>query len=404
MSVDKHRILLLEGIHPGAKERLESLGHVVETEKSALQGDALVRRAQGFQGLGIRSKTKITAEVLRELPELQAIGAFCIGTDQVDLAMANRNGIAVFNAPYSNTRSVAELIISEVVALSRQWAYRSQQVHQGIWQKSAVGCNEVRGKTLGIIGYGHIGSQVSVLAEAIGLQVLFFDVVKKLPLGNAKASDSLSELLRQSDFVSLHVPETPHTRNMIGASEIALMKPGSYLLNASRGTVVDLQALKSAIESKHLAGAAVDVFPIEPDGNSEDFHNVLIGLPNVILTPHIGGSTEEAQVNIGLEVAESLHRFLSQGSSLGAVNFPTVDTEPLHDCPRIINIHENVPGVLSSINSIISEYKGNIISQRLSTDDQIGYLVLDVEFANDIDLAIQKITGLKPSIKTRRIN
>lgn len=404
MSAADNRILLLEGIHPGAKERLESLGYLVETEKSAFQGSALVQRAQGFQGLGIRSKTKLTADVLKDLPDLEVVGTFCIGTDQVDLGFANQSGVAVFNAPYSNTRSVAELIISEVIALSRQWAYRSQQVHQGIWQKSAVGCNEVRGKTLGIVGYGHIGSQVSVLAEAIGLQVIFYDIVKKLPLGNAKASESLNDLLQQADFVSLHVPETAHTRNMIGAPEIKMMKQGSYLLNASRGTVVDLAALKEAIESKHLSGAAVDVFPVEPDSNSEDFHNILVGLPNVILTPHIGGSTEEAQVNIGLEVSESLHRFIKLGSSLGAVNFPIVDTEPLHECPRIINIHKNVPGVLGSINSIISEYNGNIISQRLSTDDQIGYLVLDVEFAEHIELATQKISALKQSIKTRRIN
>ncbi len=403
MTQSPNRILLLEGIHEGAVNRLTDLGYHVELEKSAFQGQELVERAKGFHGLGIRSKTKINGEILEQLPDLGVVGTFCIGTDQVDLKKANSLGVPVFNAPYSNTRSVAELIISEVIALSRGWAYRSMQLHQGHWNKTAKGSNEIRGKTIGIIGYGHIGSQVSVLAEAVGLNVIFFDVIKKLPLGNAAACESLDQLLAEADYVTLHVPDTPNTRDMITAKEINKMKKGSFLLNASRGSVVVLEDLKAAIESEHIAGSAIDVFPSEPDSNSEKFENILRGVPNVILTPHIGGSTEEAQANIGLEVSESFHRFLSTGSTLGAVNFPQLDVDALKDCPRIINAHKNVPGVLSQVNSIISEFEGNVISQRLSTDNAIGYLVLDVEFNGDIKQAVDRIAGLPQSIKTRRL-
>lgn len=403
MTQSSNRILLLEGIHIGAVERLKALGYEVEYEKAAFQGEDLVRRAQGFQGIGIRSKTKLTKNVLEKLPQLDVIGTFCIGTDQVDLEYANRSGIPIFNAPYSNTRSVAELIISEVIALSRSWAYRSLQLHSGQWEKTAEGSNEIRGKTLGIVGYGHIGSQVSVLAEAMGLKVLFYDVIKKLPLGNAHCCESLDQLLEDSDFVTLHVPESTTTQNMIDEKQIAKMKKGSHLLNASRGNVVKLEALKAGIESGHLAGAAVDVFPSEPDSNSKDFQNILCGLPNVILTPHIGGSTKEAQVNIGREVSESLDRFIALGSTVGAVNFPVLEVEPRQKFPRIINVHKNVPGVLSAVNSIVSEYDGNILSQRLSTDNEIGYLVLDVDFGHDRKEATDKISNLPQSLRTRQI-
>jgi D-3-phosphoglycerate dehydrogenase / 2-oxoglutarate reductase len=394
-------ILLLEGIHPKAKEMLELEGFRVRLETHSPSETELLEWLAGVNAVGIRSKTQLTKKILEANPHLLAIGAFCIGTDQVSTTTANGLGIPVFNAPFSNTRSVAELVIAEIIALSRQLGDRSMKAHQGEWLKSAEGSREVRGKTLGIVGYGHIGSQVSVLAEALGLKVVYFDVVKKLPLGNSQPCRSLQELLEQSDFVSLHVPDTNHTKGMISSREMLQMKKGSYLINASRGSVVAIAELAKAIREQHLAGAAIDVFPQEPSSNKEKFTSELQGLPNVLLTPHIGGSTLEAQEAIGQEVAASFTGFLLGGSTRGAVNFPNVDLPILHhDCHRIINVHQNVPGVLSQINGIVSAMGANIQAQTLSTDESIGYLVMDVEKGEANELA-DRISKLDTSIKTR---
>ncbi len=397
---NSYKILLLEGVHPGAVDLLRAQGYQVETENHALAGRELVARAQGFHALGIRSKTQISHEVLSEARTIQVIGAFCIGTNQIDLEYANIRGVPVFNAPYSNTRSVAELVISEMIALARSLGDINSAAHQGIWKKSAKGRHEIRGKTLGIVGYGHIGSQVSVLAESMGLKVVFFDVVKKLPLGNAQPLGSLNELLKQADFISLHVPETDLTMGMIGTQQFAKMKKGVFLINASRGTVVDIPNLVVNLKSGQVGGAAVDVFPHEPESNNEKFTSELQGIENVILTPHIGGSTEEAQAAIGLEVAESFTRYLSHGSSAGAVNFPSLEVPSKRDGDRLINVHKNVPGVMREINSIVSDVGANITSQYLSTDSNIGFVVMDMERGRVEEAAI-RIGGLTTSIKTR---
>jgi D-3-phosphoglycerate dehydrogenase len=394
------KILLLENIHPKTVDVLQSEGFEVETMKTALSEDELVQKLKGFQVLGIRSKTQITEKVFANSPELLAVGAFCIGTNQVDLTTAYRSGVPVFNAPYSNTRSVAELVLCEIIGLSRKVFYLNMQTQKGVWLKTASDSYEVRGKTLGIIGYGHIGSQVSVLAEALGMHVYYYDTIKKLPLGNSKSVGNLHDLLKISDFVTLHVPETEQTKNMISEKEIALMKKGSYLINASRGTVVDLEALALAIKAKHIAGAAVDVYPHEPKSNNETFYTPLQGLENVVLTPHIGGSTEEAQESIGLEVADSFVRFLKKGTTLGAVNFPNVDLPMVPECHRIVNVHKNVPGVLSEINKIVSSMGLNISAQYLSTNAEIGYLVMDVDQADSRQFS-DEIAKLTTSIKTR---
>jgi len=395
-------ILLLENIHPCAREALQNEGFTVEVEKGALSEDQLNRLLPQFQVLGIRSKTQITRDLLVRNSHLWAVGAFCIGTNQIDLEDANRLGIPVFNAPYSNTRSVAELIVAEMVALSRQLGDVNMAAHKGEWLKSAKGAREVRGKTLGIVGYGHIGSQVSVLAEALGLRVLYYDIVKKLPLGNARSVDSLDDLLMASDFVTLHVPETNLTRNMMDATKLQLMRKGSCLLNASRGNVVDIPALTSLLKSGHLHGAAVDVFPDEPENNDQGFVSELQGQRNVILTPHIGGSTEEAQEAIGLEVSHSLTAFLKAGSTLGAVNFPHVAPPAKEGNARLINVHRNVPGVLGQINGIVSQVGANIRAQYLSTDIHIGYVVMDMEVGN-ADQVYQKVAKLPTSIKTNLV-
>ncbi len=398
------KILLLEGIHPLARRRLEEVGFQVECEKGALSEPDLSSRLSNFDALGIRSKTQVSQKALMSNPRLRAVGAFCIGTNQIDLDAANGKGIPVFNAPYSNTRSVAELVIGEMIALSRFLGDVSRASHVGEWMKSAKGAHEVRGKTLGIVGYGHIGSQLSVLAEALGLRVLYFDIVKKLPLGNAKATESLGELLKESDFVSLHVPETSMTIDLMNEESIGAMKPGAYLINASRGTVVDIPALARALSSGRLAGAAVDVFPVEPENNDQKFESELQGLRNVILTPHIGGSTEEAQEAIGQEVAESLIRVLRMGSTSGAVNFPNLDCPPpMEGCHRLINVHRNVPGVLGEINGIMSKVKANIRAQFLSTDNRIGYLVMDVERADNEGLR-SEVARLPTSIQTHLLS
>lgn len=395
----KKKILLLENIHAGAQKSLEASGFHVETEAVSLADDKLIARAKGFHALGIRSKTQVTQEIISALPGLDVVGCFCIGTDQVNLSWANKNGLAVFNAPYSNTRSVAELVLCEMIALSRRLSDRSKQMHQGVWVKSAAGANEVRGKTLGIVGYGHIGSQLSVLAESLGMRVVYFDIVKKLPIGNARSCDSLRDCLTKADFVSLHVPDTAQTQKMIGANELSQMREGSYLINASRGTVVDIPALAVALKSKHIAGAALDVFPVEPASNNDKFISEVQELENVILTPHIGGSTEEAQESIGQEVAESFSRFFSTGSTAGAVNFPQLDVQALVNNPRILNVHRNVPGVLGAVNGIVSELKGNIVAQHLSTDSQIGYLIMDIGI-QDLATVEKRIAALPNSIKT----
>lgn len=395
------RVLLLENIHAGAVTALQAEGHYVHVEKGAFSDAQLTQELKKYDVLGVRSKTHISAAALAANPHLLAIGAFCIGTNQIDLDDANLLGIPVFNAPYSNTRSVAELVLAEMIALSRHLGDVNTAAHRGDWLKSASGAHEVRGRTLGIVGYGHIGSQVSVLAEGLGLRVIYYDIVKKLPIGNARSTDSLKELLENSDFVTLHVPETELTQGMIGADELALMRKSACLLNASRGSVVDIKALAAVIRSGHLAGAAIDVFPEEPKNNEEPFVNELQGLRNVILTPHIGGSTEEAQEAIGFEVSTSLNDFMRDGMSLGAVNFPQLGVPPRSAGVRLINVHKNVPGVLGELNAIVSKAGVNIRSQYLSTDNRIGYVVVDLEGAQNPTQLENDVANLKTSIKTR---
>jgi D-3-phosphoglycerate dehydrogenase len=394
------KVLLLENIHPLAHEAFKSEGFQVETLSVALSPSQLREKIRDVHVLGIRSKTQVTAEALSEAKRLLTLGCFCIGTNQVDLDFAKHRGIPVFNAPFGNTRSVAEMTIAEIIMLARQLGQRNVEMHQNTWKKISTGCFEVRGKTLGIIGYGHIGSQVSTLAETLGMRVLFFDIISKLPFSNAKGCNTLKELLQESDFVTLHVPATPQTHYMMNTAQFQAMKKGSYLINASRGTVVEIHALADALKSGHLAGAAIDVFPEEPEGNNNSFVTELQGLSNVILTPHIGGATEEAQANIGTEVPAALIRFVNSGSTSGAVNFPTVDLAPTQDGHRILNVHKNVPGVLSEINRIVSDLGANIQAQTLATDGDVGYLVLDTDRAlsKEVKAAIE---GLKQSIKTR---
>ncbi len=398
------RILLTENIHEIAKKTLEQEAYQVDLLTHAPSAAEYNEILKNYDLLGIRSKSQITENILQNNQHLLALGAFCIGTNQINLKKANSFGIPVFNAPHSNTRSVAELVLAEMVALSRQLGDRNTLAHQGEWMKSAEGSKEVRGKTLGIIGYGHIGSQVSILAEAFGLKVLFYDIIKKLPLGNAQASTNLEDLLKVADFISLHVPETPVTTSMITAKQLTLMKKGSFLINASRGTVININDLVAALKSGHLAGCAIDVFPDEPASNKEKFKSPLQGLKNVILTPHIGGSTEEAQYAIGLEVAESFRKFIKYGATAGAVNFPNVELHQKENVTRMVNVHRNEPGVLAELNGFISEAKANVQAQYLSTDQQIGYLVTDLELDQSLmsakDLALKFATS-KRNIKTR---
>ena len=373
------RVLLLEGVSRTAVETFRAAGYTqIEFHEKSLPEDELKRRIAEAPIVGIRSRTHLTDDVLAQARRLIAVGCFCIGTNQVDLDAAELAGIPVFNAPYSNTRSVAELVIAQAILLMRGIPQKNAECHRGGWSKSAAGSHEVRGKTLGIIGYGHIGTQVGVLAEALGMHVLFHDIETKLSLGNARPAIGLDDLLAQSDVVTLHVPETPATQGMFGAAQIAGMKRGAHLINASRGTVVDIDALADALKSGQVGGAAVDVFPVEPKGNAESFESPLRGLDNVILTPHVGGSTLEAQDNIGIEVAAKLVRYSDNGSTLSAVNFPEV-TLPGHDgSRRILHIHRNVPGVLSQINDIFRDRGINIDGQFLRTDPKVGYVVIDV--------------------------
>lgn len=396
------KILLLENVHPIATDKLKDAGFHVVNESASLSEDDLIKVIKNFDVLGIRSKTNLTSNFFDKAQHLLTVGAFCIGTNQIDLVTSNKVGIPVFNAPYSNTRSVAEMVIAQMISLARNLGDRNMQAHEGKWNKSAKGCFEVRGKVLGIIGYGHIGSQLSVLAESLGLHVIYYDIIKKLPLGNSKSTESLEELLKYSDFVTLHVPETPQTKNMISQKELALMKKGAFLINASRGTVIDIPALVESLKNHHIGGVAVDVFPHEPQKNSETFESPLRGLSNVILSPHIGGSTEEAQEAIGVEVADSFIKFLINGSTRGSVNFPNVDL-PVHEkSVRLLNVHKNVPGVLKDINEIVAQAGANISAQYLATDPQIGYMVMDLENAKSQETA-DRIAKLKTNIKTRII-
>ncbi len=402
-SLDKSKIrfLLLEGIHPSAQEVLRAAGYSqIEALPGALEGEALQRKIADAHFIGVRSRTQLTAEVLAHAHKLVAIGCFCIGTNQVDLQAARERGIAVFNAPYSNTRSVAELVLAEAILLLRGVPARNAAAHRGGWLKSADSAYETRGKTLGIVGYGAIGSQLSVLAEALGMQVVFHDVVGKLPLGNARQAAGLHALLAQSDIVSLHVPELPSTQWMIGAAEIAAMKPGAILINASRGTVVEIDPLAQALREGRLAGAAVDVFPVEPKSNKDEFTSPLRGLDNVILTPHIGGSTQEAQANIGLEVAEKLVKYSDNGTSITSVNFPEVALPAHPGKHRILHVHHNQPGVLSAINQVFAELRVNIAGQYLQTDDRLGYVVIDLD-AQSSELALEKLSQVEGTIRCR---
>jgi D-3-phosphoglycerate dehydrogenase len=403
LSKDKIRILLLEGVHDNAVQEFRELGYTnVESLPVALDEAELIEKIQGVHMLGIRSRTRVTDKVLAAANRLMTIGCFCIGTNQVALDVARRAGIPVFNAPYSNTRSVAELVLGEIVMLLRRIPEKSHQAHEGLWNKSAANSFELRGKTLGIIGYGHIGSQLSILAEAMGMKVRYFDIEKKLAIGNAQPINSLEGLLGEADVVSLHVPATPQTKNMIGEAEIRAMRKGSYLINASRGNVVVIDALAKALSDRHLLGAAIDVFPVEPAANGEEFVSPLRGLPNVILTPHIGGSTHEAQANIGNEVAEKLIKYSDNGSTVGAVNFVEVSLPvKAGGGMRFLHIHANVPGVLRRVNDILSSRNLNISAQYLQTDPEVGYVVVDVD--GDVDEAelLAELQGVEGTVKAR---
>lgn len=397
----KIRFLLLEGVHKNALDVLSANGYTnIEYLRGALDEDALIEKIKDVHFIGIRSRTQLTEKVFAAANKLIAVGCFCIGTNQVNLKAAMSRGIPVFNAPYSNTRSVAELVLGQLILLLRGIPEKNFLVHRGGWSKSAEGSWETRGKTLGIVGYGSIGSQLSVLAESLGMRVIYFDVVTKLPLGNARQVTSMDELLATADVVTLHVPELPSTKNMMGAAEFAKMKQGAIFINAARGTTVDIPALADAIKSKHLNGAAIDVFPKEPKANDEVFESELRGLENVILTPHIGGSTLEAQANIGLEVAEKFARYSDTGATITAVNFPEVAVPLAAGKHRLLHIHNNVPGVLSAINLVFAENGINISAQSLMTNDAIGYLVMDVD-AEYSELALSKLQQVNGTIRTR---
>jgi D-3-phosphoglycerate dehydrogenase len=377
---DKIKILLLEGIHSSAAEKFRADGYCnIESHQKALRPEELMGAAADAYFVGIRSATQLGREFFENASRLTGVGCFCIGTNQVELAAAEERGIPVFNAPFSNTRSVAELVLAETILLLRGIPQRNSAAHRGGWLKTATGSHEVRGKTLGIVGYGHIGTQVGVLAESLGMQVVFHDIETRLALGNARQAESLEALLAAADVVTLHVPETAATYHMIGGGQLERMRQGAGLINASRGTVVEIEALAAALKSGHLSGAAIDVFPAEPKSNTQEFFSPLRGMDNVLLTPHIGGSTEEAQENIGIEVASKLIKYSNNGSTLGAVNFPEVSLPEHPGKHRVLHIHRNQPGVLSAINAIFSEDAINIAGEYLQTDARVGYVVIDVE-------------------------
>jgi D-3-phosphoglycerate dehydrogenase len=397
---DKIKVLFLENISDKAIQYFKQQGYTdVKKVAGALSEEDLIKAIKDVHILGIRSKTFISKKVLDSAKKLQAIGCFCIGVNQVDLKACKQKGVAVFNAPYSNTRSVAELVIGASILLIRRILEKNNAAHQGIWNKEAKGSFELRGKTMGIIGYGNIGTQLSVMAEAMGMRVQFFDVETKLPLGNAQAKKSIKEIVSSSDIISLHVPETNQTKNLINQSVIKQFKTGSILVNYARGEVVDLDALVKAIKDKQIAGAAIDVFPIEPEKNGDAFNTPLQGLPNVLLTPHIGGSTEEAQENIGEDVSIKLYQYLERGVSNGSHTIPSLSLPPVDGAHRILHIHKNVPGVLGAINTLLSKNKINIVGQYLKTNDEIGYVVLDV----DSKLSKQAMTLLKEVKETIRV-
>ncbi|MFN7021545.1 MAG: phosphoglycerate dehydrogenase [Phycisphaerales bacterium] len=416
---DKIRVVLLENIHPRAEEMLSAEGFRVETHKRALEGGELAEAIRDAHAVGIRSGSQVRADVLRASPRLLAVGCFCIGTNQVDLREACLAGVPVFNSPFSNTRSVAELTIAEIVALHRRLLDKSVQMHGGRWDKSAAGAHEVRGRTLGIVGYGRIGSQVSVLAESMGMRVVYFDVLSVLPLGNARAARTLDELLGSSDVVSLHVPATKATERLIGAKQIEKMRDGAYLINNARGSVVDIAALAGALKSGKLAGAALDVFPNEPAVAGETFTSEVRGLGNVILTPHVGGSTEEAQAAIAEDVAQKLAKFINNGSTTTAVNVPQVDLPEQWSAPsmdeatvethesrtrrhRILHFHKNVPGVLSTMHGIIAELGANIAAEYLQTNADIGYVVLDVD-PTDAGRITERLRAVPETVRVRML-
>ena len=398
---EKIRILLLEGLHPSAVETLRNNGYTnIEYLKTSLPEDELIEKIRDAHFVGIRSRTQLTEEVFAHANKLVAVGCFCIGTNQVDLEAAGRRGIPVFNAPFSNTRSVAELVLGQIILLLRGVPSKNAKAHRGEWEKSADGSFEARGKTLGIIGYGHIGTQLSILAEHLGMRVQFYDIEDKLVLGNATQVKSLSKVLSTSDIVTLHVPETPQTQNLIDATALEQMKPGSILINASRGTVIDIAALAASLESGHLRGAAIDVFPVEPKSNNEEFKSELRGFDNVILTPHVGGSTQEAQENIGIEVAGKLAKYSDNGSTLSAVNFPEVSLPEHNDRSRLLHIHHNRPGMLTQINHAFADQGINIEAQYLQTKGDVGYVVVDVEADRGYD-ALDQLQKIEGTIKTR---
>ena len=400
---EKIKMLMLEGVHPSALKLFKDLGYTdIEVSKASLTEAELLDKISDIHLLGIRSKTQLSAKVIKSANRLLGIGAFCIGTNQIDMNAAVDNGIAVFNSPFSNTRSVAELVIAHCINLMRRVFEKSEAAHKGKWMKDSADSYEVRGKVLGIIGYGHIGSQVSVLAENLGMKVIFYDVEPKLSLGNASPVKTLNELLESSDIITLHVPGHTSTKNLIDSNKLKKTKKGVVLINLSRGDVVDLEAVKSSIENNHLRGFAADVFPEEPQDNNEIFKAPVQGLPNVILTPHIGGSTREAQENIGLDVANKLISFLETGSTTGSLSVPALSLPVLQDTHRLLHIHRNVPGVLSEINGLLSRLNVNILGQYLKTNSQIGYVVLDVDKDTPSN-ALEELKKVKNTIRVRSL-
>jgi len=402
-SLDKTKIkfLMLEGIHDSAIEALARVGYThVVCHPKALPEERLLEEIADAHFVGIRSRTQLTEKVLAQAPKLVAIGCFCIGTNQVDLGAAARMGIPVFNAPFSNTRSVAELVIAEMVLLLRRIPERTAAAHRGEWQKTANGSYECRGKTLGVVGYGNIGMQVGVLAESLGMRVIYFDIKSKLPIGNAQPVPTLDALLKESHVLSLHVPQDEKTDRLIGANEIAKMRPGAMLVNASRGNVVDIDALANALRSNQLGGAAIDVFPVEPKSNNDSFESPLRGIDNCILTPHIGGSTQEAQANIGVEVAEKLAHYSDNGTTVSAVNFPEVALPEHQGKHRLLHVHDNVPGIMSAINAVFSENDVNVSGQYLQTRGDTGYVVIDIE-ANYSEAVLDRLSAIPGTLRCR---
>jgi D-3-phosphoglycerate dehydrogenase len=396
----KVRVLLLESIHADAVSRLGAEGYQVESVRNSLDEVELIERIQGVHLLGIRSKTQVTAKVLEAADSLVAVGAFCIGTDQIDLAAASQAGVAVFNAPFSNTRSVVELALAEIIAMTRRLTEKNAKMHEGVWDKAADGSHEVRGRRLGIVGYGNIGTQLSVLAENLGMRVSFYDTADKLALGNAHRCASLEELLETSDVVTLHVDGRPGNAGFFGVEQFARIRKGGIFLNLSRGIVVDHVALRDALTSGQLAGAAIDVFPKEPKGRGDEFVSELRGLPNVILTPHIGGSTEEAQSDIGDFVANKLVHFMHEGNTTLSVNLPSVALPEQTGMSRVVHVHVNTPGVLAQVNSILAEHHVNVEGQLLSTRGEYGYLITDISGAYS-DAVLDKLRGMSQTVRLR---